>query len=204
MNTGSGEQARVVDSGGTAIDYVTLTGAGAGGNPNVSVGGSTANSNLRVASKGSGAVIFLTNGAYGNLQLSVAHTASAVNYVQVTGAATSGTPIISAQGSDASIPLQLRSKGTFNIGFANSSGNQGFVVSPTGSANYLQATSSNTTVAPSLAAAGSDTNIDLALTPKGTGNVRFGTYTANMALVVQGYIEIKDSGGTVRKLAVIA
>jgi hypothetical protein len=55
-----------------------------------------------------------------------------------------------------------------------------------------------------MSATGSDTNIDLALTPKGTGNVRFGTYTASMALTVQGYIEIKDSGGTVRKLAVIA
>jgi hypothetical protein len=52
--------------------------------------------------------------------------------------------------------------------------------------------------------AGSDTNIDLALTPKGTGNVRFGTYTASMALTIQGYVEIKDAGGTIRKLAVIA
>jgi len=33
-------------------------------------------------------------------QLRVAHTASAVNYVQVTGAATGGRPTISAQGSD--------------------------------------------------------------------------------------------------------
>ena len=82
------------------------------------------------------------------LQLNVPHTASAVNYVQVTGAATGVAPVVSAQGSD--------------------------------------------------------TNIDLALTPKGTGNVRFGTYTASMVLTVQGYIEVKDAGGTIRKLAVIA
>jgi hypothetical protein len=53
-------------------------------------------------------------------------------------------------------------------------------------------------------ASGTDTNIDLTLTPKGTGLVRFGTYTANMALTIQGYVEIKDSGGTIRRLAVIA
>jgi hypothetical protein len=56
---------------------------------------------------------------------------------------------------------------------------------------------------PVLSTNGSDTNIDLALTPKGTGNVRFGTYTGT-ALSIAGYIEIKDSGGTVRKLAVVA
>lgn len=50
-------------------------------------------------------------------------------------------------------------------------------------------------------AAGSDSNIDVRLTPKGTGNVRFGTYTASV-LTQDGYISIKDAGGTVRRLLV--
>ena len=50
---------------------------------------------------------------------------------------------------------------------------------------------------------GSDTNIDIRLVPKGTGRVRFGTLTASADAPVSGYIEIVDSGGTVRKLAVI-
>jgi hypothetical protein len=50
---------------------------------------------------------------------------------------------------------------------------------------------------------GSDTDIDLLLTPKNAGKVSFGTYTGTI-LVIAGYIEIKDSGGTVRKLAVVA
>ena len=49
-----------------------------------------------------------------------------------------------------------------------------------------------------------EANIDLALTPKGTGRVRYGTHAAVVAEVVTGYIEIKDAGGTVRKLAVIS
>ena len=99
-----------------------------------------------MGARNAGAVRFFTNTSVE--QMRVSHTASAVNYVQVTGAATGASPVISVQGSNA--------------------------------------------------------DIDLSLTPKGTGNVRFGTYTASMALTVQGYIEIKDSGGTIRKLAVIA
>jgi hypothetical protein len=54
---------------------------------------------------------------------------------------------------------------------------------------------------PTISAAGSDADIDLALTPKGTGTVRFGTYTGTI-LTPTGYIEVKDSGGTVRRLLV--
>ena len=44
---------------------------------------------------------------------------------------------------------------------------------------------------------------DIRLTPKGTGNVRYGTHTATADVAISGYIEIKDSSGTIRKLAVI-
>jgi hypothetical protein len=49
-----------------------------------------------------------------------------------------------------------------------------------------------------------EANIDLALTPKGTGRVRFGTHAAIDAETVTGYIEIKDEGGTVRKVAIVS
>jgi hypothetical protein len=49
-----------------------------------------------------------------------------------------------------------------------------------------------------------EANIDLALTSKGTGRVRYGTHSAIAAETVTGYITIKDSGGTERKLAVIS
>jgi hypothetical protein len=50
-------------------------------------------------------------------------------------------------------------------------------------------------------ATGTDANIDLALLGTGTGNVRFGTYTAG-TVTQAGYITVKDSGGTVRRLLV--
>lgn len=49
-----------------------------------------------------------------------------------------------------------------------------------------------------------DANIDITFTPKGTGNVRFGTHSALAAETITGYIQIKDSSGTLRKLAVIS
>jgi len=54
-----------------------------------------------------------------------------------------------------------------------------------------------------LSGEGSATNIDVLLVPKGTGNVRFGTRTASSDVPVTGYIEIKDAGGTVRRLALV-
>jgi hypothetical protein len=67
--------------------------------------------------------------------------------------------------------------------------------------NYFQFTSSAATFSPALSVAGSDTNIDLALTPKGTGLVRFGTYVAG-ALLATGYINIKAADGTTYKVLV--
>ena len=51
---------------------------------------------------------------------------------------------------------------------------------------------------------GTDTSIDLQLASKGsTGRIRFGTLVANADAPISGYIEIRDTGGTIRKLAVI-
>ena len=51
---------------------------------------------------------------------------------------------------------------------------------------------------------GNDANLDFYIIPKGTGKVRFGTYTSTGDVACNGYIEIKDASGTIRKLAVIS
>jgi len=145
----------------------------------------------------------VSNGAGGSTQFQVAHTASAVNYVQVTGGSTGSSPLVSAQGSDANLALGLTSKGTGAIRF--SSGNASFLQFRIGggnsAVNNLAVNGSIAGATPILSSEGADTNIDLALTPKGTGNVRFGTYTGTI-LTPTGYINITDSGGTVRRLLV--
>ncbi|HEM7879090.1 TPA: hypothetical protein U2L31_005516 [Burkholderia contaminans] len=67
--------------------------------------------------------------------------------------------------------------------------------------NHLQVYAGATTIAPNILAVGSDANIDIAITPKGSGNVKFGTFTT-AAVSQTGYVTIKDSGGTTRRLLV--
>ena len=53
-----------------------------------------------------------------------------------------------------------------------------------------------------LVSSSADGNITL--TPNGTGKVKFGAFTALTSHTASGYIEIRDAGGTLRRLAVIA
>lgn len=202
----SGEVFRVADSSPSSINFVQVEGSGGGSIFRTS--GASTNTSLGFVNKGTGSFYFSTNNSAGNTQFNVAHTASAVNYVQVTGAATGSAPSVIAAGSDTNVGFSVSSKGTGTMSFFTNSVNTNsrhLDILHTGSVvNRFQITGSVAGSPVVLGVNGSDTNIDLTLTPKGTGNVRFGTYTASMALTVQGYIEIKDSGGTVRKLAVIA
>jgi hypothetical protein len=177
---------------GSAADTATLFAQGA------------ANAVLTLASNGTQSVRIGTNGSSTVEQLRVAHTASAVNYVQVTGAATGNQPNISTQGSDANVILNLASKGNANIIFNANGAEQFRTGAVASSVNSLQLNGATTGNSPSLQARGTNTDIDVVFTPKGTGNVRFGTFTTLGAEVITGYITVKDSGGTIRKLAIIA
>ena len=164
---------------------------------------------LRIGTQSTTAISIASNqvislgAAPGSESLRVTPVASAVNYVSVFGAVTGQTPTISPQGSDTNIPFGLSSKGTSALTFyTNAFGNIQFNIANTASAvNYLQATGGATGAAVTMSAQGTDTNIDLALTPKGTGVLSFGTYTAGV-VAQAGYISIKDAAGNVRRLLV--
>lgn len=78
------------------------------------------------------------------------------------------------------------------------------VVNLASAVNYFSISPATSTAAPALAAVGSDSNIDIRIVPKGTGVVRFGTWTSNADAAVNGYVTIKDASGNTRKLATIA
>ena len=200
FNTGGGEQVRIIDVASADTPWF-ITGGRAGVQGNRITGLSPSFQSTDSASIG-----FRTNagtsGGLGTDQLRVAHTASAVNYVQVTGNVTTSRPIISAQGSDTNIGLTISSKGNRSIALTTNSVTALDVLSPASGVNFLTLNGSITNLSPSIVSTGTDTNIDLTLTPKGTGLVQFGTHTAT-ALTISGYVEIKDSGGTIRKLAVV-
>ena len=238
----------------SSANFISFYGAVTGGAPVFVSKGSDANIAMGFATKGTQGFAFYTNN-FGAQQAAITHTASAVNYLQLTGAATGAAPTLSAAGSDANISLALTAKGTgvvrTNTGLAIQSGSGSFPatgyglelynfdsssnfiqsfnrttssylatvynasnhrfrtsgldqfqIAHTASAiNYIQATGAVTTGAPELSAQGSDANINLKLTPKGTGVLQFGTYTAG-ALSPTGYITITDAGGTSRRLLV--
>jgi len=142
------------------VNFIAIAPNTAGQPPYVSSGGTDTNIPLYFFSKGTGGIESWTGGGR---QLLAANTASAVNYVQVTGAATGGGPAITAQGSDSSINLALSAKGTGGV-FATT-----YFGAGTASTNYIQLAGASTSVPPTVKALGGDTNIPLVLQPKGTG-----------------------------------
>lgn len=197
--TPSGEMFRLLDAAVTTSNYLSLEQGGGG--IIARTAGTGTNLPISFSTKGTGGYIFGTNSAVTTQQFGISHTASAVNYVQVTGAATGNQPSITAQGSDATVILNIASKGAANILF-NANGAEQFRSGAVASAvNAIQLNGAATGNSPSVQARGTNTDVDLTLLPKGTGNVRFGTYTGTI-LTPTGYIEIKDSGGTLRRLLV--
>jgi len=106
-----------------------------------------------------------------NSALEINPTASSVNFISFYGAVTGGAPVFVAKGSDANVAMGFATKGTQGFAFyTNNFGAQQVGITNTASAvNYLNFTGAATGSAPELSAQGSDTNINLKLTPKGTG-----------------------------------
>ena len=137
-------------------------------------------------------------------QAQFAYTAAAVNYLNLTGAATGNAAVISAAGSDTNVALGLYSKNAGTVFAVVNNALSVEMTNPASAVNSLLLSGSATGNAVTAAAAGSDSNIDFAITPKGTGVLRFGTHSALAAETVTGYITIKDSAGNTRKLAVLS
>jgi hypothetical protein len=161
----------------SAVNFWQLQGSVTGVTPYASAIGSDANVSMGFLTKGTGVFDFWTGDSAFLRQFRVSHTASAVNYLQATGGSDGGAPILSAQGSNANVKMQFLSKGTgdgtYHYDFLTSSFARVFAVSSVASSvNWIQIAPSATGNATSISTLGSDTNIDIALTPKGTGVVK--------------------------------
>jgi hypothetical protein len=188
---------RITDGGSSTI-YPQINNFG--NTVNILAAGAT-NTQLLLGSSGTSPIAFTTNSTSRIEQFRVAHTASAVNYVQVTGAATGGVPLIQSLGSDANIDIRLAPKGTGSVALMDSAGLSTIraVARAASGDTFLDVQRAVGFV--DLIASSGVTDGDIRFTPKGTGRVRFGTYTGTV-LVPTGFIEIKDSSGTTRRLLV--
>jgi hypothetical protein len=156
--------------------------------------GSDTNVSMGISAKGSGSI-------------SLYSTSETFRFGNVTGSdftnyyTTSGQLNYTAAGGSANVAFNFSSKGTGAFGFSTGGGQQVNISHTAAAVNRLNLTGAVTTGAPELSAQGSDANINLKLTPKGTGTLQFGTYTTG-ALSPTGFITITDAAGTSRRLLV--
>ncbi|MCA9340521.1 MAG: hypothetical protein KDA17_06410, partial [Candidatus Saccharibacteria bacterium] len=107
--------------------------------------------------------------------LLISAPASSVNYLAAYGNPTGNPVYFGAAGSDTNIPLYLSAKGTGSAGVVNIGNNGGNglqIITAASTANNISVYSAATGVAPSVYATGTDTNVDMNLTTKGSGVVR--------------------------------
>jgi hypothetical protein len=138
--TPSGELLRLNDLLQSTPAYTQLEGTSTA--LNYRAQGAQAGIGFNFVSKGTiaNAFAFSTGSSIGTYQFVVAHTTSAVNYVQVTGATTASKVVaISAQGSDTDVTLSLAPKGAGTIRFGTHTAG---VLTPTG---YITITDSGGT-----------------------------------------------------------
>ena len=194
-----------------AIAVDTVTNAYVGGNRNMQGAslklGVNSVTNLRVGSNDNIIVPFVAQVVTGGFNsLRAVSDPSAVNFFEVQGGITGFSPIIRAAGPDANIAAILAGKGFGSAQlWANGSlALEGYNAGAGTSVNWVRAQGQIAGFEVALTAQGSDTNIDFAIAGKGTGVLRFGTWTSNGDAAVNGYITIKDLSGNIRKLATIA
>ena len=193
----------------SAVNYLNVYGAATAGRPVIEATGGDSNVEMGIYGKGTGAIILNDN-------FVVNRTASAVNYGFVSGGATGNPVVIGASGSDGTISLVHRAIGAAALHFFDSGGVVHFSTQGTASGvNYIGVSARETGSGPILMALGSDTNVNLEIRPQGTGdivldpnhsgaNVRMGAHSAIVAETVTGFLTMKDTGGTVRKVAVVS
>jgi hypothetical protein len=80
-----------------------------------------------LGASGTGEIRFTTSGTSLTSQMRVAHTASAVNYVQVTGSTGNNGVTISAQGTGTNLDVIVTPKGTGNLASTGNITSSGFV-----------------------------------------------------------------------------
>jgi hypothetical protein len=163
-----------IGSVATAVNYPQVGGSVTGGFPYLLFTGSDTNVNAAYSTKGVGSHFFYSNNSTAPIFAMASGGATAVNYPQVQSGTTGIAPSIGSQGTDTNVGLSIFSKGTGTIGLLTGSGSVGaFYVTHTASGvNWVQVTGSTTGNAVSIGAGGSDTNVSINMTPKGTGRLQ--------------------------------
>jgi hypothetical protein len=158
------------------VNYVEVRDAVAGASAQIASLGPDTNVSMDFVAKGSGVFNFGDTTAASRLRIDPG----------------SSSLSLLAFGTDPDISVSHYTKGSGVFVFAKNGGTSELRIAPSGSSVVT------------LSGAGSDTNVDILLSPKGSGLVRFGTHASSSDVAITGYVTVKDAGGATRKLAVIA
>lgn len=184
LQTGSGVRtvAGFVDVT-SSVNYFTFTPAAAAGSPKIEVTGSDATIHMLLNTKSAVGIVALQSAGVTNMQ--VQGVASAVNYLQITAAATGGVVTLAHGGTDATGYLAINAKGGTGYVDVQSAGQPITRFQGVASAvNYLTVQNRATAAPPFIAAAGSDADIGIEVYTKSTSFFR--VYASALAFVVQG------------------
>lgn len=164
--------AAILTSQASAVNYFTLQSSPTGFGPNLYASGSDSNVAINFLTKGTGGFNFI-DGSSKNVFTMTAQS-SAVNYFNISNAATLNYPSLNALGSDANVSMYLNAQGTGTVFISNSSlkpiANFDGVASAANNLQFINAAANN---APSILTIGSDSNIQMLFKAKGTGGFLF-------------------------------
>jgi hypothetical protein len=114
-----------------------------------------------------------------------------------TGPSTAGIIFVGAEGWNRGIVF-------YKDSITGTDGSTGTGVAIEMAHSHLMQWRNENDVVANIGITGTGSNVDIVFTPAGTGKMRFGTHTGIAAETVTGYITVKDSGGTDRKIAVVS
>lgn len=215
INDANGNESLRIAATASAVNEFTVTNAATGNGVSILATGDDTNISVQFGGKGNGAVVLgqATStdvrlaadqpiaDSSGNEFIKFSKTASAVNEVTVTNAATSNAPKVAASGGDANVRLDLSGKGTGGVTlWSNDGAEEILILADGGSAvNEVTITSAATGAGPSIAATGGDTNVPITLAGKGTGKVVIGQATSASlelgGLAAGSSLDINDAAG---------
>lgn len=207
INDANGNESLRIAATDSAVNELTVTNAAAGNGVSILATGDDTNIAVQFGGKGNGAVVLgqATStdvrlaadqpiaDSSGNEFIKFSKTASAVNEITVTNAATGSGPSVTATGGDTNVPITLAGKGTGKVvlgqatsaslelgGLAagssldinDAAGNEAITLSSVASAvNELTILNAATGNSPTIGASGGDTNIGIAVRAKGNSGI---------------------------------
>ena len=189
----NGNEQIIFQTTSSAVNQFDITNAATGSAPLLSATGGDTNIDLNVTAKGTGHVTVLGGSSSGAIQFNCEsnshgqqikaqpHSAGVTNLMLLPAGADS--TLVSLVSADTLTNKTLTAPKIADGGFiADANGNELVVFQTTGSAvNELEITNNASGSNPIIAATGGDTNIGIALTPKGTGEIVIATGNLNYA-----------------------